>query len=183
MHHFRYFTILGIILSSFSVVLASDQIYPSGVGIQSDYSVNPVSPVAGETFTIIRTLTNNESFGFTSLYFSENLPSGFELDSVHVQINGTDFSSTQYGPFANQISTGYDCYRWVIGGVAAGDVVELTLYVTSVNPADYMLPFHTAVMYGNGAGLFATSAPTNLTIQSPPDIIPPAQIVDVRESL
>ncbi len=145
-------------------ITAQETVYPSGYSIQVFYTPDQTSMAAGDTLTITRWVKNNESFNLTGLYFSENLPSDFQVVSVSATRNGTALPILSTGPFTSLVS-GYNAYYWIVDSpdssenihntILPGDSVELQLRVTSNNIGDYIFPLHTTVFYGNGTGMFS----------------------------
>ena len=163
---------------------AGESLYPSGYNLSSQYSVNSNTIEVGDTLVIIRTVKNNDAFGISGLYFSENLPPQFNPAEETIKINGSDIVFKRYGPLRDLIRPLYDNYTWVIddpdGGsvnnvLNPGDSIEFELKLICDSSGEYILPLHTSVFYGNNQGFLSTSDSIQIEIvlSSGTDTIPP----------
>lgn len=144
-----------------------EPIYPDGYDLECHYTLSDSVITFGDTLTVTRTLTNNESFSLSNLYFSDNLPPEFAVHDVTAQVGMGMVDIYSSGPQANEVVSGSETYYWVldspVGGegvdyvVGAGQTVTLTMKITSSDIGTFSLPLHTTVFYGNGTGLFSIS--------------------------
>lgn len=135
------------------------------------YSYYP--PAFGQNHEVVFTLTitNNETFDLTGMYFSENLPLSLVIENSVCRIDGDSIDVLYRGPIPQQILPGYNTYRWTMDspfdeeGVSnilhPGEHLELQYAVSEISghtvPRGYVLPFHTACFYGDGSGFFSTA--------------------------
>ncbi|MEW5924656.1 MAG: T9SS type A sorting domain-containing protein [Candidatus Zixiibacteriota bacterium] len=158
---------LIIVLFGFHIATAADNVYPTSYDISCNYVISSDMVAISDTFTISRTLVNNESFNLSGLYYSDNLPSAFAIVAQNITINGNPVSFVSASPLENHIVEGYNGYYWIVDSpdgsegvsniIEPGDVVNMQLKVICNSVGNYLLPIHTAVFYGNNVGLFATS--------------------------
>ncbi len=162
--------------------------YPGGYNIDCQYDLSASSLPANDTLVLIRTISNNESFGLTGLYFSENLPTEFEIIEHSVKINGSDISDQFTGNISPSVVNGYNTCEWLIDSpsgnpvnvIYTGQELTFEFKVICNTPGDYQLPFHTSSFYGNGQGFFTTDNQISVIITEPPDTTPPADISDLQ---
>jgi hypothetical protein len=158
---------LAVILFGNPPLDAQEAVYPAGYRINSDYSLNADKIAVTDTLVIQRLIVNNEGFGLTGLYFSDNLPPQLEIADYSVSINGAAVSHMMSGPIRSLGPPGYDNYFWVVdlpgdtgavnNTVLPGDSVAVTTMIICNDLGRCTLPSHAATFYGNGTGFFSTS--------------------------
>ncbi len=158
---------------------AEDSIFPEGFNIISDYSVSSYLLQVGDTLTITRLLSNQDTFDFVGLYLSENLPPEFEMESCQVTVNDLELPITYSGPWDDNIMTGYQSYHWLLDEpgselpldrhLMTGETLRIEYFLTCMVPGTYALPFHTACFYGNGSGFFALGDSVSVAFLNDPD--------------
>jgi len=162
--------ILALIPGVSANISANDTVYPSAYDIHGSYLLSSDRVAVSDTFRITRSIKNDESFGLSGFYFSENLPPEFEIVEQNLRVNGLDSGFMFIGPISSHIVEGSSAYYWVIdsrGNLAGadysiypGDSISLELKITCDDIGRYTLPNHAAAFYGNGTGFFATSDST-----------------------
>lgn len=171
------FIILTIALLSFAITTtAEDQIYPVSLAVSCNYNISNTDVQTGQTFTISRSVINNESYSVTGLYLSDYLPPEFIIQSRQVRINGVDINYSETGPLLNSGVTGYNAFRWVIDDptygtpqnyLAAGDVLSTVLTVVCNTAGNFDLDFHTVSGYGNSSPFFSmNTSPISMTVST-----------------
>ncbi len=157
--------ILIVILLVFQISVG-ETLYPPGYNIASQYSISSSRIVIGDTLIITRTITNDETFSTSGLYFSDNLPPRFAVIEASMNINGANITFESHDPLPNLFRPEYDNYTWVINDpnddvfnnvVNPGDTFEFQLKLSCDSIGEYLLPLHTTVFYGNNQGFFSTS--------------------------
>ena len=174
-----------VLLLIATTVIAADILYPSGYNFDNQYLINSQTISTTDTLIISRTFSNNESFTVDGFYFSENIPDDFVMQNYTLTLNGNsishDYDNTQISEFA-----GNNCYYWIVddpsgttqNSISQGDEILLELKLTCDVAGNYILPMHTNSFYGSQTPFFATDDEILVTVTSPPDTIPPGQIID-----
>jgi len=179
-------SVIVILTASLMAFQISDgeTLYPSGYNITSQYSISAARIVIGDTLVITRTITNDDIFVTSGLYFSDNLPPRFDVVEANMNINGADITFESHGPLPNLIKPKYNNYTWVIDDpndgainnvLNPGDSFEFQLKLSCDSLGEYLLPLHTTVFYGSNQGLFSTSDSIQIQVVSSTggDTIPP----------
>jgi len=151
-----------------------ETIHPSGPNLDSRYSISDTSIALGDTLTIVRTLTNNESYPLTGVYLTDNLPNVFSIIDQTVTVDGSPVAFLADGPAANPVLPGYNDYRWTIDSPEStegltrpldpGEVLEVRYRAVSNDIGYFPLPLHATVMYGNATGMFAAEASDSVRV-------------------
>lgn len=169
-----------------STAKTDDTVYPSGSSIQSTYDLSADTTYLGDTLTISRTLTNNESFDLTGLFFTENLPDSYSLISYSILLNDSPIT-VDLDSSRNVLYTDYLCCHFIVDDpdnsvtntLSPGDSVSLILKILCNSLGENPLPMHAAVFEGNSSGYFTTSDTLYHFVVSAPDTIPPSDINDL----
>lgn len=175
----RYTVVVNTIIFCAALVLADsasaqETIHPAGYNINSSYAFSVTQVYTGDTLTINWSVVNDEDFGISDLYLTENLPSDFTLISYSLSIDGSAISHYSWGPLPGEIYVDYDAYRWAIDIPDSGDSLNrvlapaeslsLTIEVSCSETGEYIFPFHGWCGYGSGTGLFTTADPCTLQV-------------------
>ena len=149
-------------------------LYPAGYDIETEYTVNDMTFVIGDTLVISRYLVNHESFSLSGLYLSENLPVAFNIVSESVTINGSTVDYSFEDAVTSLVIPGYDTYYWVVDEVDSLDPIQnliqpedslhLELKIVCNNSGEYLLPLFTTVFYGDSTGFFSTGDSLVVTV-------------------
>lgn len=160
----------------------SETLYPAGSNISSSYQLSALSISLDDTLIITRTVVNHESFALTGLYFSENLPSQFEVVGHAVSIDGRPISYLFVLPLSDATVSGFDRYEWIVdeadsssvnNAVEPGESITLQLFVVPNDTGLYLMPLHSAVFYGSGGGFFSTDSSLSVWVSPSVDIDEP----------
>lgn len=145
---------------------SEESLYPTGYNISCQYELSDSTVAVSDTFTVTREIVNDETFPLRGLYFSENLPSEFEVVYHSVKVNGADIRYSFSGPFENPIFDTYESYYWIIddpdssagilNSISPGDTVVLEIRITCSIIGEYFLHGRTAVFHGGTTGFFST---------------------------
>lgn len=152
--------------------------FPTGYNVTSTYTLSDTVLSSADTLTALRTLTNDESFPLTDLYFSETLPPELAIIEASATINGAPVPVIQHGPLASDIVAGYNTWRWILDSpdhavsrsISPGEQVQLTYRIAASDIGRFSLPLHTVVAYGNGEGFFATSTEDTIEVLISTDV-------------
>ncbi|MFH1701765.1 MAG: dockerin type I domain-containing protein [Candidatus Zixiibacteriota bacterium] len=152
-----------------------DSIYPSGSNINCTYSLDDSQFRLGDTLTITREITNNESFSLMGLYISETLPPEFEIISTDVTINSLNITHRYIESAIGEIAVGYTTHFFVLDDpdsqlvynnvLDTGDTVRIVLKVISIQSGEYQFPIHSAVMYSSTSSFFAVGSAADINVQ------------------
>lgn len=164
------------ILLAVTAVEAQETIHPGGVNLDCRYTLSGSQVVLGDTLTIERILTNNESYPATGVYFTDNLPSQFDVVDAAVTIDGAPVPFLADGPESSQVFPGYYVYRWTVDSpdsseqlnrpLNPGEVLVVRYHVVGRDIGTFALPLHATVAYGNGSGIFAGNAADTVKVLS-----------------
>jgi len=149
-------------------------VYPTAYDIDYSYSLDESVIAVSDTFTISRTLYNQEDFSLSGLYFSDNLPSEISIVDQSINVNGHGIPHLTIGPISGLIDGDHDTYYWIVDSMGAhegidhqidsGDQVVLILKLVCDTVGQFTLPVHTTVFLGGDIGFFATSDPVELIV-------------------
>ncbi|MEE9442368.1 MAG: dockerin type I domain-containing protein [candidate division Zixibacteria bacterium] len=152
-----------------------DTIYPSGSNINCTYSLSGNQFRLDDTLTIIREVTNDESFTLMGLYFSETLPPEFEIISTGVTINSLNINHRYIESAIGEIVDGYSTHYFVLDDpdsqsvynnvLNPGNTARIVLKVISSQSGDYQFPIHSAVMYSATSNFFTIADAVNVSVQ------------------
>ena len=175
-----------LIVIAYLPAQSAETVYPSGYNLISQYNLNKQTLSPGDTLVITRTIINSESFPLTGLYFSENVPAGFDPIDHNIVKNGVGIDYN-FGPIDGLIFDGNICYGWIVddpaGSVnntlAAGDELVLTARYTCAAEGSYTFPMHSGVFYGGTTGFYSTDEALTVNVTTSTDTTPPAAIIDL----
>ncbi len=157
-----------------TVGFGQETIHPNGPNLDSRYTISDTTIALGDTLTIVRTLTNNESYPLTGVYLTDNLPNVFSIIDQTVTVDGSPVAYIADGPSANPVLPGFYDYRWTIDSPESteslsrpldpGEVLEVRYRAVSNDIGYFPLPLHATVMYGNATGMFAAEAADSVRV-------------------
>jgi hypothetical protein len=167
-------------------VFSEEPLYPEGYNVLIAYEANGPIITNIDTLVITRNLVNHEQFRLTGIYFSENIPPGFELLGHSITVNGNAVSC-EPDTIVNSFISGCKLYHWIVdepGGAIQnslnpGDSLVFRLQLICPLPGQYTLPHHTTSFYGNSTGFFSTGDSLAVSIVPVSDTIPPNRITDL----
>lgn len=153
--------ILLLLICISGALLAEEVLYPSSYNIMSYYSLSALSFSPNDTLTITRTITNNEAFNLSGIYFLENLPLQFNMVAYTIKLNGVNISHFYDNNVTPSIISGYRTLEWVVDDpdgnshniINPGGKLVLELKIVCTQTGQYQLPFHTAAFIGADSGL------------------------------
>jgi hypothetical protein len=158
----------------FSQLYAGEILFPVNSDIQLSYDLSSTSFELNDTLVIDWTLTNDSDDILNNLYWNENMPSGFNLISYSIRLNGNQISSYHIGGFSDHIYSGYNTYRWVIDEPSSedsynhklnpGDEVELLYRIAFQSEGTFDLPFHTLCFDNGDQGSYTVGDPVEITV-------------------
>ncbi len=156
-------TVMTVFVTN-GLLSAQDTVYPAGSSVMLSYDINDSVITFGDTLAIRRQLIHDGAFNLNGLYFSDNIPSEFQLASQSVRLNGSTILFLSVGPIGNQIVSNYDLYRWIIDSpdsletmnqaINPGDTVELEVTFITTDIGEFVLPLHTTAFVTGGTGYF-----------------------------
>jgi uncharacterized repeat protein (TIGR01451 family) len=137
-------------------------VYPSDKAILVNRSIEPERFFAvrdGDTITITIAITNTEAVPLRGLYYSDQVPNGWVVNTAGVGVNHASVEDYVYGRgYAGQIYTGFTPHRWALeipqgSGVfspthpisASGGTAQITytMIVSGSTGGDYIIGYET----------------------------------------
>ena len=165
------FTILSIVVSALTLspssVRGQESLNPQGYEIDIQYQFTVIEALGYRIITVKWTISNNEDFDISGLYFAENLPPVLSVERFSLSIDHMPIESYYSGPRPNQTIHGYNTHRWVIdfpgdsGNInnilEPGQTLRFDNVMITESHGRIILPFHTACFFGGGSGFFTVA--------------------------
>jgi uncharacterized repeat protein (TIGR01451 family) len=132
---------LLLLLGLFTVVIAAyaaprlsadlfAYVYPPDRAVLVGRSIEPdrfFAVRSGDAITITVVITNNEAVPLRGLYYSDQVPNGWAVNTAGVAVNGSPIEDYVYGQgYAGQIYTGFTPHRWALELPWGSDVFSPT---------------------------------------------------------
>ena len=137
-------------------------IYPSDKAILVNRSIEPdrfFAVRSGDIITVTVVITNNEAIPLRGLYYSDQVPNGWVVNTTGVAVNRALIEDYVYGQgYASQIYAGFTPHRWALevpqGNVvlspthpisASGGTAQITytMLVSGSTGGDYIVGYET----------------------------------------
>jgi uncharacterized repeat protein (TIGR01451 family) len=137
-------------------------VYPPEKAILVNRSTEPdrfFAVRSGDTITVTVVITNNEATPLRGLYYSDQVPNGWVVNTTGVAVNDELIEDYTYGQgYASQIYAGFTPHRWALemphgSGVfspthpisASGGVAQITytMIVSGSTGGDYVIGYET----------------------------------------